>query len=63
MVVVRLAKTCGETSDETGDTDKDWWQEWWQDLPLLTLPLCTVGWLGKIPKNPVFFTAKIITEL
>ena len=58
VVVVRLAKTGGETSDETGDetgdTDKDLWQDWWLDLPLLTLPLCTVGWFGKIQK-PIFF--------
>ena len=28
VVVVRLAKTGGETSNETGETDKDWWQDW-----------------------------------
>ena len=62
-MVVRLAKTGGETSDETGDTDKDWWQDWWLDLPFLTLPLCTVGWFGKIQKPIFFLTTKIIAEL
>ena len=51
MVVVRLAKTGGDTSDETGDTDKDSWQDWWLDLPFLTLPLCTVGWSVRTQKH------------